>query len=145
MEFISGEWCGFPYAVRLAEERGATMVVIQPRIRDESVTGEIRPDVFALMASGPPLIIEVEDSTGQKFKKGGPRDRESRLRDKVKFSFVLGPAAKGCKKKLREYFGESVELIDLADLEKRFGQLGIGSKSVSKEGVSSAVQPGAAA
>lgn len=143
MELISGEWCGFPYAVRLAEERGATLVVIQPRIKDETVTGEIRPDIFALMPSGPPLIIEVEDSTGQKFKAGGPREQESRLRDKVKFSFILGPAARGCKKKLREYFGQSVELIDLADLEKRFGQLGIGSKAVSRQGVSSAVEPGA--
>jgi hypothetical protein len=36
------------------------------------------------------------------------------------------------RKKLREYFGESVELIDLLDLERKFGQIGIGSKMVLK-------------
>ena len=128
MEFISGEWCGFPYAVKLAEERGATQILIQPRITDESISGEIRPDIFASMPSGPPLIIEVEDSTGQKFKKDGPRHRESSLCGKVNFTFILGPGARGCKKRLREYFGESVELIELADLERRFGELHIGSK-----------------
>jgi hypothetical protein len=136
MELIPGEWCGFPYAVRLAEERGATLVLIQPRITDKSLIEdgkeyEIRPDVFAVMPSGPPLIIEVEDSTGQKFKKDGPGDRESRLRDNAKFLFILGPNAKGCKKRLGEYFAASVELLDLSDPEKRFGQLGIGSKSIS--------------
>ena len=140
MEFKSGEWCGFPYAVKLAEERGATRILIQPRIRDESITGEIRPDVFALMPSGPPLIIEVEDSTGQKFKKDGPRHRESSLRGKVNFTFILGPGARGCKKILKEYFGESVELIELADLETQFGELHIGSKPVPVEPVPDAAQ-----
>ena len=39
MEFISGEWRGFPYAIRLAEERGATLILIQPRIKDELLGG----------------------------------------------------------------------------------------------------------
>ncbi|MGA3372120.1 MAG: hypothetical protein ABSC48_10215, partial [Terracidiphilus sp.] len=65
---------------------------------------EIRPDVFAVMPSGPPLVIEIEASIGQKLQMDGPRHRESRLRDKTKFIFILSPEARCCKKKASRIF-----------------------------------------
>ena len=129
MDMKSGEWQGFAYAVRLAEERGAVRVLIQPRLIDQAIHGEVRPDIYAEMPSGPPLIIEVEDSTGKKFEKNGPRHRESALLGKAEFSFIIGPSAKGgCEKRLRQYFGDSVEIIYLTDLVRKYGPLGISSK-----------------
>jgi|SRR5713226_4776957 len=99
MDFLRGEWIGFPYAIRLAEERGATQVHIQPRLQDSSINGDVRPDVYAERPGKIPLIIEVEDSVGQKLKVDGPRHRESRLVGKAEFVFIIGPGAKGgCEK-----------------------------------------------
>jgi hypothetical protein len=139
MEFLPGEWLGFPYAVRFAEEIGASRIHIQPRIADELIKGDIRPDVYCEMPSGHPTIIEIEYGLGAKFKEGGPRHRESALSDKATFVFIIGPKAKGgCEKKLGDYFGDKVKLVYLVDLVRRYGELGIGSVTISPLADSSA-------
>jgi hypothetical protein len=131
MDFLRGEWIGFPYAIRLAEERGATQVHIQPRLQDSSINGDVRPDVYAERPGKIPLIIEVEDSVGQKLNVDGPRHRESRLVGKAEFVFIIGPGAKGgCEKRLRQWFGDQVELLYLRDLIGRYGRLGVASKAL---------------
>lgn len=137
MKFLPGEWEGFAYAVKLAQDRGAQRVLVQPRIRDEEA-GEVRPDVFAEIPGRPPLIIEVEDSSGAKFEAAGPRDRESRLRGKVDFVFLLGSRGRGrCERRLRQLFGDDVEILYLADLQARYGELSIAAVKIATDRASS--------
>src|SRR5262249_55570644 len=81
--------CGFPYAVRLAEDRGATRILIQPRIKDQSA-GEVRPDVFAEMPSGLPLIIEIEIPLARSSSEEvqGTRSRNFWVRPRLLLSLV---------------------------------------------------------
>ncbi len=126
MELIAGEWLGFPYAIRVAEDRGATKVHIQPRLTDPVISGDVRPDVYGDRPGRIPLIVEIEHSTGAKFKRGGVREREAALCGQAEFVFILGPLAKGgCEKRLREWFGASVELLYLEDLITLYGRLGV--------------------
>jgi hypothetical protein len=131
MELKPGQWRGIPYAVRLAEERGAKRIIVEPRIADAAVTGCVCPDVYAELPDGRLLFVEVEDSTGQKFQPGGPRAREAALRGKAEFVFVVGEGARNrCEKRLRELFGADVAIVYLRDLEARYGSLELRATSV---------------
>ena len=124
MHLADGQWRGIAYAVKLAEERGATRILIEPRIKDDSLSGWVSPDVYGERPGAIPLFIEVEDSTGAKFVVNGPRHRASVLREKAEFVFILGPGAeRKCEKKLREYFGATVEIIYLRELQAKYGDL----------------------
>lgn len=125
LELIPGEWLGFPYAIRVAEERGASRIHIQPRLTDPTVAGDIRPDVYGERPGQVPIIVEIEYSSGEKFKVDGVRHRESKLVGKAEFVFILLPGATGCRKRLREWFGPSVEFLDWTDLVERHGAVGI--------------------
>jgi len=132
VELIPGEWLGFPYAIRVAQDRGATRIHIQPRLIDSVITGDVRPDVYGERPERIPLIVEIEHSTGQTFKRGGVREREAALIGQAEFVFILGPLAKGgCEKRLREWFGASVELLYLEDLVALYGSLGIESVEIT--------------
>ena len=135
MELADGQWRGIAYAVRLAEERGATRILIEPRIKDELITGWVSPDVYAERVNEIPLFIEVEDSTGAKFVKDGPRHRAAALLGKAEFVFVLGPGAKGrCERKLREYYGQTVEIIYLSELISKYGELEVRAANIAGRG-----------
>ena len=125
MELIPGEWLGFAYAIRIAEERGATQIPIQPRVTDPTVKGDVRPDVYGERPGTVPIIVEIEYSTGEKFKINGVRHRESKLVGKAEFVFILLPGATGCRKRLREWFGPSVELLNLTEFIEKYGNVGI--------------------
>jgi hypothetical protein len=125
VELIPGEWLGFAYAIRIAEERGATRIHIQPRLTDPTVKGDVRPDVYGERPGTVPIIVEIEYSTGEKFKINGVRHRESKLVGKAEFVFILLPGATGCRKRLREWFGPSVELLNLTELIEKYGNVGI--------------------
>lgn len=141
MKLLPGEWEGFAYAVQLAQDRGAHRVLVQPRLFDEDA-GEVRPDIFAEMSGRRPLIVEVEDSSGAKFAEDGPRDRESRLRGKADFVFLIGRRARGrCERRLRQLFGEDAEIVYLADLQQRYGRLGIAVAKLEPDSAPSLPNP----
>jgi hypothetical protein len=53
---------------------------------------------------------------------------------KADFVFIIGLGGIGrCEKKLREFFGASVELIYLTELETKYGNLGLASKAVGSK------------
>jgi hypothetical protein len=135
MDLADGQWRGIAYAVRLAEDRGAVRILIEPRVKDELIVGWVSPDVYAERTNNIPLFIEVEDSTGAKFVKDGPRHRAAVLIGKAEFVFVLGPGAKGkCEKKLREYYGQSIEIIYLSDLISKYGELEVRAVNIAGRG-----------
>lgn len=112
----------FPYAIRLAKERGSKRLFIEA-----TIIGKSRhiPDILGIKENGEYVLVECEWSTGAKFEPTGAKQHladDTTLREISEVHFIIRGPAKGMRKWLVSRFGQSA-VHDFDSMKQDYGEL----------------------